>query len=267
MLVLDWDPVAFTLGGLTVRWYGVLVAVAVLSLLVITMLEARRKGISEELMYNLFVWGMLGGLIMSRVVHLLDRLILHPGEPVDFFSFAGLGLWGAVLGVPLAAFVYTKIRHIPWSSMARIGDSVALGAPIAQGIGRVGCFINGCCHGAITDAPWAVVYDHPNTFCSLPGVPVHPTQLYLLGWNVVVFAVVFWMRRKPKPDGASFLVYLGLYAVGDLIIRFWRINEVYFLGLQQGQLISLGILIFSVVVLARKWRDYRAAGPAGTGSA
>ncbi|MFW6056521.1 MAG: prolipoprotein diacylglyceryl transferase [Chloroflexota bacterium] len=256
MLILDWNPIAFTLGDLTVRWYGIMVALAVIAVLVITMLEARRKGISEDLMYGLFVWGMLGGLIVSRLVHVLDRLILNPGEPFDFFSFAGLGLWGAVLGVPLAAFIYTRVHHIPWSSMARIGDAVALGAPIGQAIGRVGCFLNGCCHGAITDAPWAVMYDHPNTFCTLPGVPVHPTQLYLLAWNLVVFGVVFWMRKKPKPDGSSFLVYLGLYAVGDLLIRFWRINEVYVFGLQQGQLISLAILIFSVVVLVKKWRNY-----------
>jgi phosphatidylglycerol:prolipoprotein diacylglycerol transferase len=262
MFVLDWDPIAFSIGGLTVRWYGIMVALAVVAVLVISMLEARRKGISEDLMYNLFVWGMVGGLVLSRLVHVVDRLVLHPGEPIDIFSFAGLGLWGAVLGAPLGAFLYTRAKHIPWPDMARVGDAVALGAPIGQAIGRVGCFINGCCHGAISDAPWAVVYDNPNSFCSLPGVPVHPTQLYLLGWNLVVFAVVFWLRKKPKPDGASFLVYLALYAVGDLIIRFWRINEVYFLGLQQGQLISLGILIFSLVMLVRKWRAYRPSAQA-----
>jgi len=257
VIILDWNPIAFTIGGLTVRWYGIMVALAVVAVLVITMLEARRKGISEDLMYNLFVWGMIGGLVVSRLVHVVDRLVLHPGEPLDIFSFAGLGLWGAVLGAPLATFIYTRVQHIQWSSMASVGDAVALGAPIGQAIGRVGCFINGCCHGGITDVPWAVVYDNPNSFCSLPGVPVHPTQLYLLSWNLVVFAVVFWMRKKTKPDGASFLTYLSLYAMGDLVIRFWRINEVYFLGLQQGQLISLGILVVSVAILVKKWRDFK----------
>jgi phosphatidylglycerol:prolipoprotein diacylglycerol transferase len=259
MNVIDIDPVAFAIGGLTVRWYGVMVALAVLTVLAAAVLEARRTGISEEQLYGVFLWGVVGGLVMSRVVHVVDHLMSHPGQSIDLLNFAGLGLYGAILGAPLGAFLYTRVNRIPWSSMARVGDAVALGAPLGQAVGRVGCFINGCCHGSPTSVPWAVVYDHPNSFCSLPGVPVHPTQLYFVVWNLVVFAVVFWMRKRPKPDGASALTYVMLYSAGDFVIRFWRMNEPLALGLQQGQLISLGVILAFLPILVTKWRGYLAA--------
>ncbi len=258
MIIADWDPVAFTLAGFTVRWYGIAVSLAVLTIFVVMLREARRLSISEERLFNLFLVGLIGGLVMSRVVHVVDHMVRYPGRPIDWFGFDGLGLYGAIVGVPLAVFVYTRIAGIPWSSMARVGDAVALGAPLGQGIGRVGCFINGCCHGGPTFLPWAVVYEHPHSFAELPGIPVHPAQLYLLLWNLVVFGVVFFLRGRSKPDGASFLSYLILYSAGDFTVRYVRVNEAYALGLQQAQVIGLGIILVCVPILIVKWRRFRA---------
>jgi phosphatidylglycerol---prolipoprotein diacylglyceryl transferase len=257
MIIADWNPIAFTLGDLTVRWYGIMVALAVLTIFVVMLREARRLCISEDLVMNLFLWGMIGGLVMSRVVHVVDRIVLNPGQPIDWLGFDGLGLYGAIIGVPLAAFIYTRVAHIPWSSMARVGDALALGAPLGQAIGRVGCFLNGCCHGGVTDSSCAVVYEHPQSFAEFPGLPVYPAQLYLVGWNLVVFAVVFLMRKRPKPDGASFLTYLILYSAGDFVVRFFRTNDPYALGLQQSQVIGLAIIAVCVPILVMKWRRFR----------
>lgn len=256
MIIAGWNPIAFTIGDLTVRWYGVMVSLAVLTIFVVMWRESRRLGISEDLLLNLFLWGMIGGLVMSRVVHVVDRMVLNPGQPVDWLGFDGLGLYGAILGVPLSAFIYTSIMHIPWSRMARVGDAVALGAPLGQAIGRVGCFLNGCCHGGITDGPCAVVYEHPQSFAEYPGMPVHPAQLYLVAWNLIVFLVVFLIRKKPKPEGASFLIYLILYSAGDFVVRFFRTNDPYALGLQQSQVIGLGIIAVCVPILVLKWRRF-----------
>jgi len=257
MIIADWDPIAFTLGDLTIRWYGIMVSLAVLTIFVVLWRESRRLGISEELLFNLFLWGMIGGLVMSRVVHVVDRMVLNPGQPINWLGFDGLGLYGAILGVPLAVYIYTRVVGIPWSSMARVGDAVAVGAPLGQAIGRVGCFLNGCCHGGVTDVPWAVIYEHPQSFAEYPGMPVHPSQLYLVVWNLVVFVVVFLMRKRAKPDGASFLVYLILYAMGDFAVRFFRTNATYALGLQQSQLIGLGIIAVCAPILVVKWRRFR----------
>lgn len=257
MIVADWNPIALTLGGLTIRWYGIMVSLAVLTIFVVMYRESRRLKIPEDLLLNVFVWGIVGGLVMARVVHVVDRIVLNPGLPIDWFGFDGLGLYGAIIGVPLSAFIYTRVAHIKWSSMARVGDALALGAPLGQAIGRVGCFLNGCCHGAPTLSACAVVYQHPESFAEYPGIPVQPAQLYLVAWNLVVFAVVFFMRKRRKPDGASFLTYVILYAAGDFAVRFFRTNEAYALGLQQSQIIGLAIIAVCVPILVMKWRRFR----------
>ncbi len=266
MIIADWNPVAFTLGDLTVRWYGIMVSLAVLTIFLVMHRESRRLGISEEMLFSLFLWGLIGGLVMSRVVHVVDHMIANPGQPINWFGFDGLGLYGAILGVPLAAFIYTRVARIPWSRMARVGDAVAIAAPLGQAIGRIGCFINGCCHGGPTSLPWAVVYRHPLSFAEIQGVPVHPAQLYLVLWNLVVFGVVFFMRKRSKPDGASFLTYLILYAVGDFAVRYFRTNVPYALGLQQAQVFGLIIIVVCVPILVMKWRRYLAASRAETAS-
>ncbi len=257
MIYADWNPIAFTIGSLTIRWYGIMVSLAVLTIFVVLYRESRRLQIGEEMLLNLFLWGMIGGLVMSRVVHVLDQIVAHPGQPIDWIGFDGLGLYGAILGVPLAAFIYTRVAGIPWASMARVGDAVALGAPLGQAIGRVGCFLNGCCHGGPTDGPCAIIYEHPQSFAEYQGIPVHPAQLYLVAWNLVVFAVVFLLRGRRKPDGASFLIYLILYAAGDFAVRFFRTNDPYAFGLQQAQVIGLGIIAVCVPILVLKWRNFQ----------
>jgi phosphatidylglycerol:prolipoprotein diacylglycerol transferase len=206
LFTIDIDPIAFTIGSLTVRWYGIMVALAVVALLAISSREAKRLGISQEFFYNLFLWGIIGGFVISRLVHVVDYAVTHPGEPIQIFGFAGLSLLGAIGGAVLAVWVYTRVSKIRWSDMAGVGDAVAVGGPLAQAIGRIGCTINGCCYGKPVSLPWAVIYTHPASECGLKGIPLHPTQIYFLLWNLVVFAVVWRMRRRIKPPGALFLL-------------------------------------------------------------
>ncbi|MCK4263133.1 MAG: prolipoprotein diacylglyceryl transferase [Dehalococcoidia bacterium] len=257
MFTIGVDPVAFTIGSYPVRWYGIMVAVAVATLLVIFSREAKRRSISEDFVYNIFLWGVVGGLVMSRVVHVVDYLVTHPGEPMQILNFSGLGLYGAILGAVLGVWVYCRVRKIPWSNMAVVGDAVAVGGPLAQAIGRLGCTINGCCYGRPSSLPWAVVYTHPQSFCGLKGVPLHPTQVYFLLWNLVVFAVVWRMRSWTKPQGCLFLLYLCLYCVGDFALRFFRVNDPFLLGLQQGQVISVAVLSVALALFILKIRRVR----------
>jgi len=256
-LTISIDPVAFSIGSLSVRWYGTMVALAAIVLLAVFSREARRLEVSQELVLNLFLWGLISGLIVSRLVHVVDHLVTHPGQPIQVLSFTGLGLYGAIIGVVLGAWVYTRVTRIPWSSLAVVGDAVGLGAPLAQAIGRVGCIINGCCYGKPTSVPWAVVYTHPNSFCGLKGVPVHPTQIYFLLWNLLVFVVIWRLRGRFGEKGCIFLLYLLLYAVGDFSLRFFRVNDPFLLGLHQGQVISLAVLLVVTPLLIVKIRRAR----------
>ncbi|GAI06187.1 unnamed protein product, partial [marine sediment metagenome] len=184
MLTISINPIAFTIGSLTVRWYGITVALAVIALLAMTLRETKRLGISQDIIYNLFLWGIIGGFIASRLVHVIDHVVTHPEEPIQIIGFAGLSLYGAIIGALLAVWVYMKVRRIPFSSLAGVGDAIAVGAPLAQAIGRVGCAINGCCHGKLSpfqSFPGAVLYTPRDVIpVQYWGVPLYPAQIYFL---------------------------------------------------------------------------------------
>ncbi len=261
MLTISINPVAFTIGSLPVRWYGITVALAVMALLAMTLRETKRLGISQDIIYNLFLWGIIGGFIVSRLVHVIDHVVTHPEEPIQIIGFAGLSLYGAIIGALLAVWVYMRVRRIPFSSLAGVGDAIAVGAPLAQAIGRVGCTINGCCHGKLSpfqSFPGAVLYTPRDVIpVQYWGVPLYPAQIYFLLWNLIVFAIVWQLRDRLKPQGSLFFLYLCLYAAGDFGLRFFRVNEPFLMGLHQGQVISLAILVIAVPWLIIRMRRFQ----------
>lgn len=260
MPTISIDPVAFIIGSLTVRWYGIMVAVAVVSALAITLREAKRLGVPHDI-YGLFLWGIIGGFIGGRLAHVIDYWEYYIANPRELIGFAGLALYGTIIGVLVAVWIYMMVRRVPFSSLAGVGDAVALGASLAQAIGRVGCIINGCCFGKpspFQSFPGAVIYTPRDT---IPpeywGVPLYPAQIYFLLWNLIVFAILWRFRGKLKPQGSLFFLYLCLYAAGDFALRFFRVNEPFLLGLHQGQVISLAILVVAVPWLIIRLRRFQ----------
>lgn len=240
-----------------------MVAVAVITLLAITFREMRQRAIPESTIYNLFFWGLIGGIIGGKLVYLIQPWFLYGIKPSEIISPYGWALHGAILGTILAGLIYwrTRTREISFQNLAGIGDAVATGAPLAQAIGRIGCTINGCCHGKpspFLSFPGAVSYTPRDTIASQYwNIPLYPTQIYFVLWNLIVFAVVWQLRRRLKPQGSLVLLYLSLYAAGDFGLRFLRIDPPFFLGLQEGQLFSLAILVVALPVLIIKIRRFQ----------
>jgi phosphatidylglycerol:prolipoprotein diacylglycerol transferase len=251
MITININPVAFSIGALEVRWYGIMVVLAVVAVIALAVLEARRVGLSEEHIYSVALWGIIGGILVSRLLHVIDKWDYYMANPRQIIGFAGLTVYGAVFGALLAVLIYCWVKKL---SFWQIGDVVAPGAIVGQAIGRIGCFINGCCYGLPTSLPWSVAYTNPASFCPL-GESFQPTQIYHLIWNLIGFSILWSLRRRLKPQGSLFLLYLALYAAGDLSIRFVRVGEPFLFGLQQAQLIGIAILVITVPWLViRMWR-------------
>jgi len=157
----------------------------------------------------------------------------------------------------VAALIYMRVTRMRFSMLLSMGDALAVGAPLALAIARIGCTINGCCHGvSAPDLPWAVVYTHPDSLATL-NVPVHPTTIYHLLWNLIVFAIVWRLRGKFKPEGSLFFFFLCILAIGDFGIRFLR-TDVPVLGwLRQAQVLDLGILAVFLPWLIVKLRRFQ----------
>lgn len=245
MLTISIDPVAFTIGSLAVRWYGIMVALAVISMIIVIPREARRLGITQDL-YGLFLWCILGGFVGSRLTFVFGDWQRFLADPRSILGFGGQAQNGMVIGVIAAALIYMAVTKLRFSWLLRLGDAVALATPLALAIGRVGCTLNGCCFGKPSPFgffPLAVMYTpRPDLPAQYWNTPLYPTQIYHVLWNLITFVIVWRFRDRFRPRGSVLFFYLCLYAIGDLGIRFLRIGDTVVPGLQQAQLLNVIIL-------------------------
>jgi len=261
MIAININPVAFSIGAFEVRWYGIMVVLAVVAIIAIALREAKRVGLAEDHIYSVGLWGIIGGIIVSRLLHVIDKWNYYMANPAQIIGFEGLTVYGAVLGALLAVLIYCRVKKI---SFWLLGDVIAPGAILGQAIGRIGCLMNGCCYGLPTSLPWGVVYTNPGSYCPLDE-SFQPTQIYHFVWNLIGFGILWSLRSRLKPQGSLFLLYLALYAAGDLSIRFVRVGEPFrsgmFFNMQQAQLIGIIILLVTVPwLIFRMWRA-RAQAP------
>jgi phosphatidylglycerol:prolipoprotein diacylglycerol transferase len=271
------SPIAFTIGSMSVRWYGIMVALAVL-VIVLWMLREVRRG--ANLSYNTILTGALvgipSGIVISKLLHVIDYIViskLHPElanhivdytqHPGQILSGGGLTIYGAVLGAALGIWVYSKFSDFQFGYIA---DLLAPSVILAQAIGRVGCTINGCCYGMPTSLPWGVVYTHPDSFAysaslALPeGMGLHPTQVYELIFCLIVFVVLIKLKGRFKPDGSLFLIYLSLYSLWRIGIGFLREGIPFLFGLHQAQVIGIIVLAITIPLLVYRTRWVKAEG-------
>ncbi|MBT4512478.1 MAG: prolipoprotein diacylglyceryl transferase [Chloroflexi bacterium] len=237
-IVIDIDPVAFQIGSLEIRWYGIAIAAAVISAMLIAAHEGKKKGILSQDIYSLAIWVVLGGIVGARLFHVLDNFSYYASNPIQMFQFQGLAIWGAVAGGGIAAIIFARMKHIP---MLRLADTLVPALLVGQIIGRIGCIINGDAYGGVTGLPWGFIYTHPDAIIpnSLSGVPTHPYPVYEMLWNGAVLLVILGLRSRFKIDGMLFLSYLSLYAVGRLILTFVRQESELFWNLQQAQILAI----------------------------
>jgi len=257
LITISVSPIAFAIGSIEIRWYGIMVALAVL-VLVLWMLREVRRGVnlSYDTILTAALVGVPSGVIISRLLHIVDRWDYYIANPGQIIGFSGLTFYGAVLGAALAIWVYSKVSNFQFGYLADLAAPAIL---LAQAVGRVGCTLNGCCYGAPTSLPWGVVYTHPESFAPL-GVAIHPTQLYEIIYNLIVFAVLLKLRGRFKPDGSLFLVYLTLYSLWRFSIGFLREGTPFLFGLHQAQVIGLIVLAITIPILAYRTRWVKAEG-------
>lgn len=236
-------PELFDIGPVHVRSFGVMMALAFVAAGVVAWWQLRRRGENPELVYNLLIGAIVGGIVGSKIHY----LIVHPDQfELAAFSGSGLiwygGLFGGTVGVVIAALV----------SRARIGlvaDIVAPSLAMGYAVGRLGCFLNGDDYGKPTSLPWAMSFpegEPPTTAL------VHPTQLYESLASLVIFALLVWFfAPRLRGSGSLFGVYLVLAGIERFLVEFVRTNASGLLGLTQQQWISIALIVVGFVVV---WR-------------
>lgn len=271
MIEIGINPVAFTIGAMSIRWYGIMIALGVIWLVVWMMWQARKGArITYDTAFTAALVGVPSGIIISRLLHVLDNIVvakLHPElalagyvidytqHPLQIIGGEGLTAYGAILGAALGVWVYSRLAKLEFGYLA---DMIAPAVMVAQAvIGRIGCTINGCCYGAATTLPWGVTWTHPDSLAPR-GIAVHPTQVYEIIYGLIAFGVLVKLRGRLKPDGSLFLIYLSLYAVWRLGVDFVREGNPFLFGLDQAQIISIVVLAIAIPLLALRTRWVKA---------
>jgi phosphatidylglycerol:prolipoprotein diacylglycerol transferase len=260
MLTISIDPVAFTIGSLEVRWYGIMIGIAVLVLLLMMLREAKRLGITRDL-YSIFLWGVIGGLIGGRLAYVIYDWDYFMANPREIIGFAGLAQSGMLVGVVAAALIYMGVTRMRFSSLLSLGDVLAVGAPLGLAIARIGCTLNGCCYGAPSpfhSFPLAIIYTPRDTIApEYWNVPIYPTQIYHLLWGLIVFGIVWQFRDKLKPEGSLFFFFICIFAIGDFALRFLRAEEPWLWGLRQAQFVDLAAVAIFLPWLIIRTRRFK----------
>lgn len=242
------DPVAFAIGSLQVRWYGLAYLVGFVAAAWIAYRFARRWGVTLTVddMYVTLLYAILGVVLGGRLGYVLfyglEYYLQNPGKIFAMWdggmSFHG-GFVGILLGGVLAA-KHTRISLLTWADLGSIG------APIGFGLGRLSNFINGELWGRVSDVPWAVV------FPAAGPLPRHPSQLYeaLLEGLVLTLAMVWLARRTPtRPRGELFGWLTALYGIFRIVVEFFREPDAA-LGFLAGGWLTMGMLLSTPLVIA-----------------
>ena len=242
-------PILFQIGPFTVYSFGTLMAVAALSAGWLVALELKRYRFNPEMAPTIIFAAAIGGLAGARLLFVFEEWDHFIRSPWDFiFSGAGFTWYGGMLGGALAVTWVVRRKGIPWF---RAADIASPALAIAYGIGRIGCHVAGDGDwGTVTDVPWGVAYTnavigwvHPYTGVPYPpGVRVHPTSVYEFVQSVIIFGILWPLRKKGYADGTIFWVYLILSGLARFVVEFWRVNPIVGLGMTEAQWFS-GILI------------------------
>ena len=215
-------------GGFEIRWYGVMIAMAFLAGLWLARREARRKemdpSLVDEFSYIVFPAALLGARIYYVLFSDAQFFLRHPLKIAALWE-GGLAIHGAILSGTAAALWFTRRRKIPF---LRWADTLAPSIILGQAIGRFGCFMNGDAFGVPTRMPWGVVYspDSP-AGARFPGIPLHPTQLYELVLDAMIFLILWRTRKKTLPTGLLFFFYAMLYSLARIGVEFFRADSLY----------------------------------------
>lgn len=241
--------VAFSIFGLEIRWYGLLIASAVLIGTVLALKEAKRKGVNEETLIDMLLFAVPAAIIGARayyVVFMWDYYSKNPSQILNIRG-GGLAIHGVIIAGTLVAIIFAKVRK---ESFWKLADIVAPSLILGQAIGRWGNFANQEAHGGPTDLPWGIMVD---------GVKVHPTFLYESIWNLLVFGFLLWYRRKKATvEGEIYLLYLILYSVGRFFIEGLRTDSLMLGPFRVAQLISLAIIMSGGAYLIWKKKRIKA---------
>lgn len=210
-----------------------------------------RYGIEPERVYDMALVLLISGIVGSRIVFVLINPETESWKDMLAIWQGGLSFHGGLIGAMVAGFAYARIAKLKfWTCADLFAPSLAIGYACT----RVGCFLNGCCYGAPTSLPWAMRFLDDGVLTP----PSHPTQLYAVAANLLIFWLLVKLERLARKPGFVFVGYVGLYSIYRFLIEFLRSGytaKLLGLGLTEAQWISLAAIFASATLMFTLYRN------------
>jgi phosphatidylglycerol---prolipoprotein diacylglyceryl transferase len=246
-------PILFEIAGFPVFTYGVLLAAAYLLGLQFAIIRGRKRGLDPNRTMDLGIWIIISALVGAKLLLLIVEWDTFTRDWNELLTLARSGgvFYGGLIAAVAVALWYLRRHKMP---MWTVTDAFAPGIALGHVIGRLGCLFAGCCFGKPTDVPWAITftsqYAAQNVGTPL-NIPLHPTQLYEAGAELLILGLLLATERKGRPfAGRTFWAYMFLYGISRFIIEFYRGDPRGFVGtFSTSQFVSLLVVPLSLIML------------------
>jgi len=238
-------PVLFEIWGIRIYGYGTMIAIGIMVAVILFSNRAKKKGYDEEKTLDMSILAVVLGILGGKLLYIITDIKNIVSNPIDFKELGmGFVVYGAIIGGVLGAYLYCRRKK--WSTL-KVFDIVIPSLPLAQGFGRIGCFLAGCCYGAETTLPIGVVFKEESLAPS--GVHLHPTQIYSSIFDFALAGFLLWYSKKERKDGRIFSMYIIIYSIGRFFVEFLRNDPRGNVGtLSTSQFISIFVLIIGIVI-------------------
>ena len=255
----DLNPVAFSIGNLTFRWYGVLIAIGFLLALLYAFSRIKEFGLDSDRAIDVILAGTIGSIIGARAYYVIFQWSEFKDDPVSIFEIwnGGLAIYGGLIGAFLVGGLFCKLRKVKILPMFDLVCSALL---IGQSIGRWGNFINVEAFGCNTTLPWGMtsasiknyLAEHQAALEAIgmtidPSLPVHPTFLYESLWSLIGFILIALYIKHRRFDGEIMLVYSGWYGLGRMFIEGLRTDSLMIGTLRVSQVLAGLLFVASLI--------------------
>ena len=263
-------PEVFRWGFIDIRSYGVVMAVAFLFGTWLAVREARRLRLDEDRVVTVILVALVCGVLGARALYVLEHVSEFRGQwasVLALWKMSGLTLYGGLVAGTFAGLVAARRQGLPmWTTADAVAPSLAIGTAL----GRVGCFLNGCCSGRPTRLPWGVVFPPDSiAWYEFGNARLHPSQLYFSLAGLALFALLWPLRLRVRTPGVLFWIFLVLFALVRIPLDFTRAYEpsaellsVAGVAVTESQLTSLALALFGALMVMRLRRKIASSAPA-----
>ena len=238
----------FSIGPFTIHGYGLMIALGIVVCVIMGTYRAKKHGYKEDAVLDIAIFSVLAGFLGAKLLFVLVEFDRFLENPMQVLGSEGFVVYGGIIAGVLAAVLYCRIKKL---SFLEYFDLLAPSVSIAQGFGRIGCFLAGCCYGRETHAFWGVTF--PEGSFAPAGVPLIPTQLLSSAGDFAITGILLLYSKHSKQKGNTGALYLLLYGIGRFLVEFLRSDDRGTVGiLSTSQFISIGIVLLAILMF---WRN------------